>query len=75
MRDAAATPGSMIAVVATIERVRELLPKESRVVVANHNAPEQIVLSGKTEAVNDVAKLFKEAGLKVRPLQVATAFH
>ena len=43
MRDAAATPGSMIAVVATIEKVRELLPKDSPVVVANHNAPEQIV--------------------------------
>ncbi|MEC9465978.1 MAG: SDR family NAD(P)-dependent oxidoreductase [Myxococcota bacterium] len=75
MRDAAATPGSMIAVVATLERVRELLPKDCRVVVANHNAPEQIVLSGKTAAVDEVAKLLVGAGLKVRPLKVATAFH
>ena len=36
MNEAAALPGAMIAVAATIETVKATLPKGSKVVVANH---------------------------------------
>src|SRR5690606_2277058 len=46
MRDAAQTPGSMLAVSATVEVLRPKLEAYGEdVVVANHNAPEQVVLS------------------------------
>lgn len=46
------------------------------VVIANHNAPDQFVVSGATEAVTLVGRQAKERGAKrVRPLKVSAAFH
>ena len=55
MRDASATPGAMTAVAANIDKVREAIAAWSdRVVVANHNHPKQVVLSGPTDAIAEV---------------------
>jgi [acyl-carrier-protein] S-malonyltransferase len=48
----------------------------STVVVANYNAPDQLVISGSTLAVEHAALLAKERGAKrVIPLKVSAAFH
>ncbi len=44
--------------------------------VANFNSPEQIVITGEVEKVNEACRLIKEAGAKrVIPLEVSGAFH
>ncbi|HEX7600806.1 MAG TPA: beta-ketoacyl synthase N-terminal-like domain-containing protein, partial [Polyangiaceae bacterium] len=52
MRDAAAVPGAMTAVPSPKDEVKAFLDAlGSDVVIANHNAPSQVVLSGTTEAI------------------------
>ena len=76
MAKAASTPGAMTAVTANVEAVREALASlNTDVVVANHNAPEQVVLSGKTPAIEAVEQALGERGLRCKRLPVATAFH
>ncbi len=76
MAEAASTPGAMTAVSATVEVVREALAGlNTDVVVANHNAPEQVVLSGKTPAIEAVEAALGQQGLRCKRLPVATAFH
>ncbi|MCZ0990455.1 ACP S-malonyltransferase [Streptomyces diastatochromogenes] len=45
------------------------------VVVANHNSPEQSVISGPTAEVETAVGLLREAGLGARRIPVACAFH
>ncbi|MEJ8651587.1 SDR family NAD(P)-dependent oxidoreductase [Streptomyces sp. MS1.AVA.3] len=67
-------PGAMAAVVATPERVRDLA-EGAGVVVANHNAPEQSVISGPTDAVDAAVAALRSAGVQAKRLPVACAFH
>ncbi|BCK67006.1 hypothetical protein Srufu_009590 [Streptomyces libani subsp. rufus] len=67
-------PGAMAAVVAAPGRVRELT-RDTGVVVANHNAPEQSVISGPTDAVEAAVAALRTAGAEARRLPVACAFH
>ncbi|SMC55623.1 Acyl transferase domain-containing protein [Lentzea albidocapillata] len=66
-------PGTMAAVTAPVAEVEALLPAD--VVVANHNAPEQVVISGPTEAVARAVEELRAAGLTVKDIPVAAAFH
>ncbi len=76
MADAAKLPGAMTAVAADVDKLRELLAAwESPVVVANHNHPTQVVLSGETDAVAEVERKLDAEGLMAKRLTVATAFH
>ncbi|MBL8685250.1 MAG: SDR family oxidoreductase [Myxococcales bacterium] len=77
MRDAAKTPGSMTAVVHDVAAVRAFLKEWAiaDVVVANHNAPTQVVLSGTTAGIEAVEKKLAERGITAKRLPVATAFH
>ncbi|MFT7621775.1 MAG: polyketide-type polyunsaturated fatty acid synthase PfaA, partial [Myxococcota bacterium] len=76
MQAAAATPGSMTAVTADIEAVRTVLASsQADVVVANHNGPMQVVLSGETTQIAAAEKALESAGLRFKRLTVATAFH
>ncbi|MFE3055843.1 SDR family NAD(P)-dependent oxidoreductase [Nocardia sp. NPDC059239] len=71
-------PGAMAAVAATPQRVRAVLGGNSgcrTVVVANHNAPDQTVISGPTPAIDAAMACFGESGLKATKLQVACGFH
>ena len=71
-------PGTMAAAVASAEQVTRVLAGTGlaeRVVVANHNAPAQSVLSGPTDAVAEAVDALTDAGFAVRPLPVACAFH
>ena len=51
MAAAAQPPGAMTAVRASAGQVRALLELHPEVVLANHNAPDQVVISGPTDAV------------------------
>lgn len=45
------------------------------VLVANHNAPQQSILSGTREGIEAAAKACEAAGIKVQPIPVGAAFH
>ena len=76
MAQAAVNPGAMIAVAKPIEEVRKLLEGwDTPVVIANHNAPEQVVLSGETSEIESIEEKLAEQGMTTRRLPVATAFH
>lgn len=74
MELAAAGDGAMCAVRASRDEVEPLLAG-SDVVLANHNAPRQVVLSGPTRAIEAIEARLAEAGLAAKRLEVATAFH
>lgn len=75
----AATGGAMTAVVGPdVEKVPAALAEAGLddVDIANHNSPEQIVLSGSEEAVTAAAALIRQAKLgRCVPLAVSAAFH
>ncbi|MDR6320369.1 type I polyketide synthase [Actinoplanes couchii] len=68
-------PGAMAAVSASAETVRKVLAAHPDVVPANHNAPEQTVISGPTEAIEAAVKALREKRLSAKQLPVACAFH
>jgi acyl transferase domain-containing protein len=71
-------PGTMAAVKATADQVAQVLTSvglASEVVLANRNAPQQVVISGPTAKVRDAVVALKEAGLSAKALSVACAFH
>ncbi len=76
MAAASSTPGAMSAVSAEIDELRELVEKWGvDVVVANHNSPRQCVLSGPTEAIDDVEGRLRDEKISFKRLPVSTAFH
>ncbi|MBN8616649.1 MAG: acyltransferase domain-containing protein [Deltaproteobacteria bacterium] len=77
MRDAAqTTEGSMTAVIAKRSDVEAIVAREKLAVsIANHNAPDQVVLSGATDAIGKAETVLKAAGITTKRLEVATAFH
>ncbi|MCP3802450.1 SDR family NAD(P)-dependent oxidoreductase [Allokutzneria sp. A3M-2-11 16] len=71
-------PGAMAAVKASRERVTEVLTEAGlaeEVVAANHNSPEQLVISGPTAAIDAAVAALKAAKLSPKKLNVACAFH
>lgn len=68
-------PGAMAAVRATPEAIAEVLGTPMDVVVANHNAPDQVVLSGATDAIELAVKTVKAHGIGAKRIPVACAFH
>jgi acyl transferase domain-containing protein/NADP-dependent 3-hydroxy acid dehydrogenase YdfG len=76
MAEAAQTPGSMTAVSGAIDQVRTIVEQSGiNVVVANHNSPNQVVLSGGTEAIAQMEGALGAYGFACKRLPVATAFH
>ncbi|MFJ6850971.1 SDR family oxidoreductase [Streptomyces sp. NPDC091271] len=77
MRDAAVTPGAMLAVAADRAHVAEVLAGGGfgELWTANHNSPRQVVLSGSREAVLRAEEVFAAEGAGTRRLATSTAFH
>jgi [acyl-carrier-protein] S-malonyltransferase len=77
MADAAAlVPGGMVAMLGGDPDAVRSLAAELDLVVANDNAPGQLVLAGRREAVDRAAELAREqTGARARALDVAGAFH
>ncbi len=68
--------GGMLAVKALAEVITPLLKQEGLdLVLANRNAPEQIVLSGAIDQIERAETVLARQGLIVRRLQVSHAFH
>jgi [acyl-carrier-protein] S-malonyltransferase len=79
---AQAREGTMAAVMGlseeTLDQICRVVTSEvgQPVVIANYNAPEQLVISGATEAVHRASVLSREQGARrVLPLKVSAAFH
>ena len=72
-------PGAMAAVIGLsrkdLEELIAPLAKKGILVLANHNSPEQIVVTGETEVVDDLCKGAKAKRAKAIPLKVSGAYH
>ncbi len=75
MAAAGAEPGTMAAVRASADTVRECLKELGNVCLANINAPEQTVISGTRTAVEHALEIFKAREIQAQMLPVACAFH
>ncbi|MGB1799996.1 MAG: beta-ketoacyl synthase N-terminal-like domain-containing protein [Gammaproteobacteria bacterium] len=68
--------GSMLAVVAPYDQVKTLLNENNvDLVLANHNSPTQVVLSGASDQIDAFAKIAKAEKIRAIKLPVAAAFH
>jgi malonyl CoA-acyl carrier protein transacylase len=70
-----AQPGGMVAMLGGEPADVEALAGRLGLVVANDNAPGQLVLSGPLEAVREAQDAARDAGARARPLPVSGAFH
>ncbi|MFI1369184.1 SDR family oxidoreductase [Streptomyces griseochromogenes] len=71
-------PGTMAAVAAGAAEVYGQLTADGladRIVVANHNAPDQTVISGPVEAVDAAVRRLRANGYGAKRIPVACAFH
>jgi malonyl CoA-acyl carrier protein transacylase len=69
-------PGVMAAVDAPLDLLREMIQGVAGDVhISNINSPLQVVVSGKTEAVNNFCTRLKERGYRATLLRVSMAFH
>ncbi|WP_224766252.1 type I polyketide synthase [Nocardioides campestrisoli] len=68
-------PGTMAAVALPVDEVTERLRSWPSLVVANHNGPRQVVVSGPTETVREAVAAWEADGVKATLLPVACAFH
>jgi acyl transferase domain-containing protein/NAD(P)H-dependent flavin oxidoreductase YrpB (nitropropane dioxygenase family)/NAD(P)-dependent dehydrogenase (short-subunit alcohol dehydrogenase family) len=68
-------PGAMVVVAAPAERVAALVGAWPRLVVANDNSPNQVVISGPAREVTEAARWLAEQGLASRALGVSCGFH
>ena len=68
--------GSMLAVAAESDRVQALILKHDLdLVIANHNGPRQVVLSGVTHEIDRAKEVLSDEGLRSKKLRVSAAFH
>ncbi len=68
-------PGVMAAVDVPLDLLKEMIQGREDVHIGNINSPNQVVLSGSTEAVKDLCKTLKEMGHRATLLRVSMAFH
>ncbi|WP_410652589.1 SDR family NAD(P)-dependent oxidoreductase [Amycolatopsis sp. cmx-4-54] len=71
---AGADPGAMAAVKASSDELAAVLDQQD-VVLANHNAPGQTVLSGPTAAIEEAVRELRAQGIGAKRIPVACAFH
>ncbi|MFA9444849.1 ACP S-malonyltransferase [Egicoccus sp. AB-alg6-2] len=75
-RACAANPGGMAALVKLQpDAVQVLVDEDPDLVVANDNAPGQVVLAGTPDAIERIRERAREAGGRALPLDVEGAFH
>jgi malonyl CoA-acyl carrier protein transacylase len=68
-------PGTMAAVDAPLDLLKDLLREWQGVHIGNINSPQQVVLSGNTEELRGLCKKLKEMGYRATFLRVSMAFH
>ena len=68
--------GAMLAIFSARETVQNILLEDySELVIANHNAPKQVVLSGSTKQIEKAANYFRSQQIDTALLPVSAAFH
>ena len=67
--------GTMAAVPAQRKDVEEAIADIDGVIIANHNAPLQSIISGTQAAVQAAVARLAAAGIEAQPIPVAAAFH
>jgi acyl transferase domain-containing protein/acyl carrier protein/NADP-dependent 3-hydroxy acid dehydrogenase YdfG len=72
---AGSDPGAMAAVNAGRDQVASLIAGLHQVWICNDNAPDQIVVGGATQAIEQLLTLAGERGLRAQRLPVSAAFH
>ncbi len=65
--------GSMLSVSGTKEKIEQLLPNELS--IAAVNSPGHLVISGRTDAINDFGKVLKDQQIPSQVLHTSHAFH
>ena len=68
-------PGVMAAVDAPLDLLKEMIQEREDVYIGNINSPNQVILSGGTEAVGNLGRRLKEMGYRSTLLRVSMAFH
>ncbi len=68
-------PGVMAAVDVPLDLLKAMIQGQEDVHIGNINSPNQVVLSGGTEAVKALCKRLKEMGHRATLLRVSMAFH
>jgi len=68
-------PGVMAAVDAPLELLKELIQGKGDIYIGNINSPNQVILSGSSEAVRNLGSRLKELGYRSTLLRVSMAFH
>jgi len=68
-------PGVMAATDTPLDLLKEMLQRRDDVYISNINSPKQVVLSGSTEAVNNLGNKLKKMGYRSTLLRVSMAFH
>jgi malonyl CoA-acyl carrier protein transacylase/NAD(P)-dependent dehydrogenase (short-subunit alcohol dehydrogenase family) len=68
-------PGAMVAANVGAERLEPLVADIDGVVLANHNAPNQTILSGPTPEIELAVEKLEKAEIRATRLPVACAFH
>lgn len=78
-REGTINPGGMRAVLGLdIDTIQEIISNyqgPGDVTAANHNTPDQIVISGSLQALDEVSRIAEKNGAKVIPLNVSVANH
>jgi malonyl CoA-acyl carrier protein transacylase len=68
--------GSMLAVSVSAAVLHEILEAEQLdLIIANHNAPKQVVLSGATDQIDRAVVVLGKRGIGAKKLPVSAAFH
>jgi malonyl CoA-acyl carrier protein transacylase len=77
MAEAAAMfPGAMTAISHAADAVASMLANwNTGVVIANHNSPDQVVISGIESAIQATEEKLRQAAIRFQRLPVSTAFH
>ncbi|WP_186377814.1 type I polyketide synthase [Planctopirus ephydatiae] len=69
-------PGGMLAIHASSEVVEQALRELNlELVIANHNSPSQVVISGRLDQITRAGELLGQRNLRGKQLAVAAAFH
>jgi malonyl CoA-acyl carrier protein transacylase len=68
-------PGVMAAVDAPLDLLKELIRGREDIYIGNINSPNQVILSGGSEAVRNLGSRLKEMGYRSTLLRVSMAFH
>ena len=68
-------PGVMAAVDVPLDLLKEMIHGRQDIHIGNINSPNQVVLSGSTEAIKNLGTKLKEMGYRCTLLRVSMAFH